>query len=181
MKAYVTSCGERTVDICIGQLKKFGFEVVHLSKEQPWAEKYKQFIACTNEDCIRVDADVIVNEHIKMFCDWAERSGNYMCQASIFDLYRNKAWPGQPVFYKASVFPIIRKQLDKLSTLRPETWAWRLPEVNAHTETYEDIVVGLHGFFSGPEAIERAKKLKEARGQINEYDFELVTKLQSIL
>ena len=67
MKAYLCSVGELTTQICVDQLKLFGFDVILLDEIEPWYDKYKRFIFQTEEDCIRIDADVIPNKNIKLF------------------------------------------------------------------------------------------------------------------
>lgn len=179
MRAYVTSIGEKTTDICCDQLMKFGYDVVLLKKDQSWPDKYRQFILSTEEDCIRVDADVIVNEKVKLFQNEVLTNKYLMMQGSLFDFYQNGIFVGQPVFYSKKVFPIIRRMLHIMDERRPETFAWRLGDVNPFTHSLEE-VMGMHGFFAGPEALQRAKENKVNRGQIKKYDFELAEKLQAL-
>ena len=65
MKAYLTTIGELTTDICKKQLERFGYEVIVLGGIEAWPDKYKRFIETANEDCIRIDADIVPNENIK--------------------------------------------------------------------------------------------------------------------
>jgi len=76
MKAFITSIGEKTTKICCEQLSKFGFEIILLDEIEPWINKYKKFINMANEDCLRVDADIIVNEQIKLI--GLEKSESWM-------------------------------------------------------------------------------------------------------
>ena len=67
MNAYLCTIGEPTTNLCKSQLERFGFEVVLLDKVEPWIDKYKRVIAMADEDCIRIDADIIPNKNIKLF------------------------------------------------------------------------------------------------------------------
>lgn len=178
MKALVTSCGEKTTAVCIEQLKKLGFEVMNDDRRIPWHKKYRDFIEVMAQepaDVLRVDADVIVNEKVADALMFGER-GYLMAQFQIFDFYKNDLSTGQPVWYSKHVFPIIKKHLKHIDHLRPETWAWRLAEVNNDTVSIGG-VAGMHGFFQDEETMKRAKENKFARRQESNYDFELAEKL----
>lgn len=185
MKAYVCSVGEKTTDICISQLRRYGFEVVHLSQIEPWHEKYKRFIKMASrnpEDCVRVDADVIVNKRFlleKVREDIKNRKDCYMLQWQVYDLYKNFIHSGQPVFYAANVFPIIKSNINKINELRPESSIWKLAEINNLTRTVET-VVGMHGFFQDQETFTRAHQNKMLRGQLDDYDFTLASRLRNL-
>lgn len=183
MKAFVTSVGEKTTQICCDQLKRFGFEVILLDKKEPWFEKYKRFIVYAsneNEDCLRIDADVIVNSFIvRAQKDLREHKGNFMMQYTIYDFYLNGIKLGQPVLYSKGSFKIIMDNFKNLDERRPEASAWRLKEINHFTKNI-DTVVGMHGFFQNKETVERAELNKRARKQIGKYDFALVEKLMNL-
>lgn len=175
MRAFVTSIGEKTTDICADQLSRFGFDVVVLSKKENWADKYRQFIDSTEEDCIRVDADVLVNERVKLMREMPHLD-ILMAQGSVYDFFHNDSWVGQPVYYSRNVFKIIRHQLEHMNEMRPESWAWRLADVNKKTISL-DTLMGMHGFFCDEEQLERAYRNKESRGQLGRFDFDLARKL----
>ncbi len=177
MKAYVTSIGEKTTDICVRQLKRYGFDVVLLDKKEPWIEKYKNFIDKTpREDCLRVDADVVVNKHIKEVFNVANLEDILMAQFSLYDLYQNDIFVGQPVLYKKASFKIIQDNFWKLQQNRPEATAWRLEDIN-HSTFSSPQIVGMHGFFQDEQTVTRAIKNKEDRHQMGRYDFQLVKEL----
>jgi hypothetical protein len=131
-----------------------------------------------NEDCIRIDADVIVNDKILLDIDQIP-SNILMAQFRFFDFYRNEVGVGNPCFYSKACLDILKTKLDEIDERRPEASAWRLKEINDFTMTGERIC-GMHGFFQDEETIKRAKKNKEDRGQINLYDFELANKLMKL-
>jgi len=175
MKVYITSIGEKTTDICVEQFKRYGYEVILLDKKESWIDKYKSFINTAEGDCLRTDADVIVNQNIKdiNFCKDLEYD---MVQFIFYDFYKNNLGIGTPMYYSKKAIDIIKNNLEKLHFTRPETSAWRLPEIVSNTFT-SDKIVGMHGFFQDKETIERAKLNKEHRGQMKQYDFDLVFKL----
>ena len=183
MKAYVTSIGEKTTEICVQQLKKFGVEVVLLDKEESWESKYKRFIRMAHEDnenCIRVDADVIVNKYIQeaMYCGDLE-DGTLIVSFCLYDLYRNGIFAGSPIFYTKKALGIIDRYKMMLHPDSPESSACRLDQINPH-KYQSDIIVGMHGFFQNYGTIERAIINKKDRKQQDLFDFELVDKLMNL-
>lgn len=179
MEAYVTSIGERTTQICCDELKRLGFEVILLGDRESWINKYSKFIKSANEDCFRIDADVIPNSKMLLAPDlkkdaWAIRSW-------VWDLYKNDLSITGPVFYRKQALDIIRENLDKLNPNRPEATALRLPEVNPHI-FLADLILGIHGLQQSDETIERARKHKIERGHLKKYNynFDLVRKLKEL-
>lgn len=176
MKVYLTSIGEKTTDISKWQCEKLGFEVVVLDKIESWATKYKRFIDTAEEDCWRLDADTILNSKVK---EIKTDKLALMTQFLVFSCYKNDIKVGSPVFYKKEAIQIIKDNFYKIDLRRPEANAWRLDELIGKRQTIE-IILGMTGFFQDKETIMRAKQNKEDRGQLNEYDFELVNKLYEI-
>lgn len=181
MKAFVTSVGERTTAACCRQLSRYGFDVTLLDEDEPWAVKYQRFLhAASGQDCVRVDADVVPNASIgSSFRDFmVEQDDKLMAQGTVFDFYTNAAKVGQPVFYRASAFPLILGKLHEIDRERPESWAWRLPEVNPHTFTYVMAPMGMHGFFQDEEAVTRTRRNRKERR--HEFDEALVLELTNL-
>ncbi len=172
MKAYLTSIGEKTTGICKWQLERLGFEVIMLDGKESWFDKYKKFIMVAGEDCIRIDADIIPNINLKKVPMSGELMEEYFC----YDLYRNNVGVCCPVFYRKRAIEIIRANIDKLDKNRPETSAWRLPEIVKSTFVGQ-VVMGLHGFFQDKEAVKWHYQHKIMRKQSQEYDFDLINKL----
>lgn len=177
MIAYVTSIGEKTTEICCQQLRRYGFFVVLLNKKEEWIDKYKRFINLADEDCLRIDADIIPNHKVKFI--EVDSKDALMIQHKLFDFYRNDVIIGGAVFYRRKALKIIKKNIGGLNRDRPETSAWRLNELVKDTVT-SDLVVGMHGFFQDKETMERAEKNKMARDQIGYYDFNLAFKLMKL-
>lgn len=171
MKAYVTSIGEKTTEICCKQLQRFGFEVVLLDGAEPWPVKYNKFIQMAEDDCIRIDADVIVNEDIKLIMQ-SDYTNYKMVQWYAYDFYKNKVGISSPVFYSKEALRIIRKKFKDLDLRRPEASAWRLPAINPFTHT-DLIIIGMHGFFQTKEDMYRHLDHRRNRKQIADSDFEL--------
>lgn len=177
MKCFVTSIGEKTTDLCCSQLQKFGFEVVLLDKVEPWITKYESFLLQADEDCLRIDADVLVNKHIVECVD--DPFDFFMIQYKTYDLYRNDVGITSPVRYSKEGLELIRAQISKLSEGRPEATAWRLPKVVDNTFT-RDLIVGMHGFFQDDLAVNRAIENKLSRKQSSQYDWPFVWKTRDL-
>lgn len=183
LKAYVTSIGEKTEIICCEQLVKFGFDVVLLNKRESWENKYKRFIRMaheSNEGCLRVDADVIVNEDIKLArLEFEKTEGKLIFSCILYDLYRNGLFTGSPIFYTKKALGIIHRYQSMLHPNRPESSACRLDGINQH-KYQSDVIVGMHGFFQNCATIEKAKTNKTDRKQQGLFDFDLVEKLMNL-
>lgn len=139
MKAFLTSVGESTEQVCKEQLEKLGFEVVLLNDKEDWPTKYKRFIDLANEDCLRVDADTILFNDFEI----PKLPEISMAQWLVADRKRFKINAGQPVYYSKKLLDIAKKV--PVLNIRPETSMWRSPEIIKYTMTI-DKVAGLHGF-----------------------------------
>jgi hypothetical protein len=183
MKAYITSIGERTTDACAAQLKRLGYDVVLIGGVERWDDKYRRFLGMADEDCLRVDADVILNgelttEVLEKLSRLYGRS--LMLQFSIFDFCSMNVRQGQPIFYRKAVLEKIRRNLSFMNHSRPEAWAWRLPEINPHTSMISDRIVGIHGFFQTQKEIDRAIEHRIARKQEDEIELDLINDLKKL-
>lgn len=177
MKAFVFSIGEKTTDLCVELMKSYGFEVILYQDQTSLWEKLKRFYteALETDDShfVRIDADVIpLTNPIKMhnYYGWTCASG--------FDWY--KLNDGAISIHKIDR-NIIGLCLDKIELAknqnRPESYLWRLPEVNKYTEVEETRVWGIHGYGQTDQR-DRIKKLKASRDQ--KYDWELVEKIEAL-
>lgn len=191
MKAYVTTIGEKTTDICCEQLERFGFEVLVLRGEEPWPQKYQRFITSAIQNvgeggCIRVDADVILNKNIidatRDFDSIAlgyKRMPYLMAQWQCYDFYRNNVGVCSPVYYSKEALEVIKEDFNQLDLRRPEATAWRLPKINKHTYSGY-MIVGMHGFFQDGDHLARHLENKIERKQMEEYDFDLAKRLMAL-
>lgn len=186
MRAYLTTIGERTTNICKEQLIRCGFDVVIFDKVEPWIDKYKRFLDIANEDCLRIDADIILCKNAKKYIENEIYYHNdlrctdgWLFGFTLFDFYRNDLYFGSPVFYTKQALDIMKKNIDRVSELRPEVSMSRLPEITSHYIVCHK-VIGMHGFFQNKDAVDRAMENKIKRGQMDLYDFELVNKILNI-
>jgi len=179
MRAFLTSIGEKTTEICKWQLERFGFEVVLLDGVEPWIDKYTRFLNEAREDCIRIDADVIPNKHIKIAQDKEVTKDYYMINFRSYDIYKNDLGATSPIYYSKRGLEVLRGEIDNLNPYRPETSAWRRDSMIEHTKTIE-VITGIHGLYQKPEDVERHKKTKEQRRQMAHYDFAFIDKLMEL-
>lgn len=178
MKAYICSFDEPTTAMCCKQLIRFGYEPVLLDQKISWYEKYKWFIFNVNEPCIRIDADIIPNKSVRKLAAF-EFSPNWLVKCNGYDLYKNDVGVIGCNFYSVKGIEEIRAHWDKVDPRRPEATAWRIPHINPHT-ALAPFVVGCHGLGQNEEGIKRAFNNKNSRGQMEDYDFEIVEYLQKI-
>ena len=182
MKAYLFSIGEQTTDICASLLKRYGFDAVLLDGEESILDKYKRFIKMADEDCLKIDADIIPNEDIKLIkyhSKTASRHSASVINYSCYDFYHNGIWVGCPTYYSKGAIEAIKRNLDTLDASRPETSACRLPEIHPNI-VKSDLVVGMHGFFQAKQDTIRCIEQKKARGQSDQFDFNLINKLKDL-
>ena len=139
MKAYLTSVGETTEQVCKSQLEKLGFEVILLNDKEDWSTKYKKFIDMANENCLRIDADIILFNDFKI----PELPEISIVQWQVVDYKKFKIHTGQPLYYSKKILDIAK--ILPVSNVRPETSMWRRPEIIKYTKTIKE-VVGLHCF-----------------------------------
>ncbi len=179
MKAFVCSVGEKTTQVCCEQLKRFGFDVILLDGKQQWIDKYKRFIKTTNEDCIRVDADIIPNKNVKEI--EVDRVANKfgLITYTGYDFYKNDIGVIGVVFYRKKVLDILKRNLSILDAKRPETSASRLSEILPYRFN-SSLITGSHGLFQDNETMQRAEKNKKERGQLKQYDFNLTYNLMKL-
>lgn len=175
IKAYVTTIGELTTQLCCEQLERFGYEVVLLDRITSWWDKYLEFIDTASEDCLRIDADIIPNQHVAV----CRESKALITQFHTYDLYKNDIGITSPLFYRKESLNIIRRNKRLIEQKRPEATAWRIPAVNAFTET-SPLVVGLHGFCQDVTTMRRAMNNKLDRKQIDQYDFATAFKIANL-
>lgn len=177
MNAYVTSIGEKTTDICCEQLRRYGFNVILLDKKESWVDKYKRFINMAEGNCLRVDADVIVNSKIKMIHGFQTDDDYLLVDFHTYDFYKNDLSVSAPVYYKAEAIKMIKERLDEIEDVRPEATLSR--KVVGSRKGTSELIVGMHGFFQTEDHLHEAEANKIKRGQIEKYgyDFRLAEKM----
>jgi len=177
MKAYVFSIGEKTTEICIDQLERYGFEVVLLDGFESIGNKYKRFIMNAEGSCLKIDADIIPNSNIQYAK--IELNTKHVVSFSYFDFYRNDIWVGCPTLYSMEAISDIQENLDILDANRPETSACRLPGIQEN-RTNSNIIMGMHGFFQSQDDMKRVMLQKLARRQESQFDIDFINKLRKI-
>lgn len=177
MKAFVTSIGETTADLCVWSLQRQGFEVVLLNSPDTLWHKLKLIFDQAEEDFIRVDADVVCNLSVTKLL---EQRGGWWYQAQTFDWYRQDVGYGGVQYIKKQCFPAIRKHLVEAErTERPESHLARLDEFHSPRRFKSvNMICGIHGFKQSD--VQRVKDTKMRRGQFEDYDWDLAEKLDAL-
>lgn len=177
MKAWVTSIGEPTTDLCIWSLSRLGFEVeLILDKRALWT-KLKTIFENTNEDFVRVDADVVVNKNILSLI---QQEQLLWYQPQVFDWYKQDVSYGGIQFIRQPAIELIRPYVKKTELKnRPETYLSRIKELHdPRTFGNFETICGLNGYRQ--DDYERVKDVKRSRDQFDDYDFELAEGLDRL-
>lgn len=179
MKAFVTSTGEPTTELCVWALKRQGFDVVLLKSDSSLAEKLKDIYNFADDDFIRIDADIIVNKNftIDLIDELKNDDKIWWWQFNTFDWYKQDI-SNSIAFIRKEALPALRKNINNFQdNIRPETESSRIKELNKprRMKTYTDEIIGIHGY--GIKDIKPVIKLKAERGQSHLYDFELAKRL----
>lgn len=182
MKAYITSIGELTRDLCIWALERNGFDVEVIEGRNSLAEKLSMIYNSADNDFIRIDADVIVNKNFTPeFITWLELENPEILwwQFTLFDWFKLDI-AHNTSFIRKEAIPALRNNIDKMINFnRPETAMSRISDFYEprRFETYKDKLIGLHGYRGD---IKRTKELKHIRNQQDYYDFEMTERLNEL-
>lgn len=176
MRCFVFSIGEKTTDLCCELMREYGYEVILFQDGTPLWQKLKRFyteaLATEDDEFMRIDADVIPNKKIQ---DMFNLSG-WTCAWGL-DWYKQDL--GSISIHKMRR-EIIEKCLAHVDEsepkIRPETYLWRLPEINDYTDNAIGFY-GIHGYGQSDQR-ERIKLLKYLRNQ--PYDWDLVERLEAL-
>ena len=176
MKAFVTSIGEPTTELCVWSLERQGFDVELIFGSSSLAEKLQIIYDKADDDFIRVDADVIVTRKIKLL----DKPDNaWWVQAQCFDMYKQDVMYGGVQWIGKECLPALRNNIGRqMQAERPETAMFRLEEFYSPRRCMSvDLLCGIHGFRNDTKVAE-ATKIR--RGQINDYDFELAERMEQL-
>lgn len=179
MKAYVTTIGESTTDLCVWSLERLGFDVTVVHRPPKFADK---LIAIFNtakvwQDFLRVDADVIVNKNV---LEMIEQKDLLWYQALTYDWYKQDSTHGGIQFIRKEVAPMVRPYFNDIQHIeRPESYLCRIKELHNPRMfgTFEKIC-GIHGYKQLDS--DRVKEVKLRRGQYDNYDWELADRLEKL-
>lgn len=181
MIAYITSIGEPTTELCAWALMKNGFKTKILLNDSSLAEKLKYIYNEANENFLRVDSDIIVNRNMTpKFLKSIFDPDIWWWQFNTFDWYKQDV-SNSIAFISKEALPALRANIDQhLTSLRPETEMSRIAEFGnpRRMQTYTKQIMGIHGY--GIKNLETVKELKKARGQFDQYDFELAEELNKL-
>jgi hypothetical protein len=180
VKAFITSTGEPTTDLCIWALSRNGFEVELILDSSSLWSKLKKIYSRPEDDFLRVDADIIVNKNLtpKLLASLSDPE-IWWWQFLTFDWYKQDTTHSMSFIRKAAL-PFLRSNIDKFQRdLRPETRISRIPEFHdpRRMATIERIM-GVHGY--GIPDLNPVRELKSRRGQSQDYDFELTDRLNRL-
>jgi hypothetical protein len=178
MKAIITSIGERTADLCNWSLERLGFEVEIYSDGSTLADKLRDIYNNTDEDFLRVDADVVVNRNVSKLAE-AVPQDVWWVQALTYDWFKQDLTHGGVNFYKREALPALRANIDaKLRYERPETEMSRIKEFY-EPRRFETVALlcGLHSYKNDAT---RVRLTKARRGQEANYDWELAKELDKL-
>lgn len=177
VRAIVTSIGEPTTELCIWSLERQGFQVdLYQDKSTLW-DKLNRIYKDIHEDFIRVDADVVVNQNIK---ELITQTDLIWYQSLCYGWFSQDIIHGGVQFVRKAAIEPIRKHIHEASRLhRPESYLFRLEEFHNPRVcgTFEKIC-GIHGYKQND--WQRIKQVKQERGQMDNYDFELAEKLEAL-
>lgn len=180
MKCIVTTIGEPTTDLCLWSLERNGFDPFLMAGDDSLAEKLKEIYETTDEDFVRVDADVVPNRNLTVDTILGLSTPDvWWLQFQCFDWYKQRLSYGGVQFIKKEALLALRNNIGKhLTSERPESQMSRIDEFyNPRRFESRDIVMGLHNYKND---IKRVKDVKARRKQLENYDFELAERLGQI-
>lgn len=183
MKAYVTSIGEPTTGLCCWALERNGFEVLLIEEMNTslW-QKLKLIYEQAEDDFVRVDADIIVNQRFTPeMLSWlpVKNSDCWWWQFLTFDLLKLDTTHSMSFIKKAAIPALQQNVFKVLHSNRPETEMSRIDEFHnpRRLDTYSNEIMGLHGLKAD---LERVKEVKHDRNQHDSYDFEMAERIQKL-
>lgn len=184
MKAYITSVGEPTTQLCDWALKRNGWNVELLfDGNTSLADKLEFIYETATEDFLRVDADVIVNrfctpDFIKEQMD--KQPDTWWLQFQCWGWYGQQPIYGGVQFIKIEALEALRSNIKRFKhTSRPETAISRINEFyNPRRFQSVDTLLGIHGY--GIKDLKPIIIQKANRGQSSNYDFELAKRLNEL-
>lgn len=158
-------------------MQEHGFEVILYQDQTSLWEKLKRFYTeALQSDGIwfcRIDADVIPNRNV------LKLTGGKGWQCAVgFDWYKQDRGAISIHIMNRGVIEECLKHIDEAKDeLRPETYLWRLSNVNPITSIQGDFSCGIHGYGQKDQR-DRIKELKYNRGQ--PYDWRLIDRIEAL-
>lgn len=160
-------------------LERLGFAVKLYQDPSSLADKLRRIYLDNDCDFIRVDADVIVNKNVLALA--TTKTNAWWLQARTFDWYQQDLTHGGVQLIRSAALPDLKRNIDRhMNKERPESAMYRLEEFHKPRRCLTaEIVCGIHGW--GQNDLERIKDVKARRGQIDNYDFELVEAMDDFI
>lgn len=179
-RAYVTSIGEPTTELCVWSLERQGYDVTLV--QDPYsslATKLQEIYKHADTDFLRVDADVIPNRNVSTLSQYEPDA--WWVQGQCFGWQAQDLVYGGVQFIRKEALPALRANIeDHLKDERPETAMFRLPEFHEPRRCVSvQVVCGLHGW--GQKDQVKIKQTKERRGQSANYDWALVERMNEVI
>lgn len=179
MKVFVFSIGEHTTDLAVELMEKYGFDVqlVYNETSSLWEKLhyfYTKALETGDEFVMRMDADIIPNKNVIRLSKCREM---WTC-ASGFDWYKqDRGAISIHVMHRDTIKKCLEHIGEAKRESRPETYLWRLAEVNRFTRIEEKYSCGIHGYAQENHR-KRIKELKHIRNQ--DYDWELLERIEAL-
>lgn len=145
------------------------------------AQKLKWIYDNAKTDFVRVDADVIVNRYFTEDFVRMNMARNYWwVQFMTFGWFKLEPIYSGVHYISKKALPTLREEVGKfMHDERPETRMWRLDQFyNPRRCMSASQIVGIHGY--AVDDLERVKETKRQRGQYEQYDWEMVDKLEEL-
>lgn len=179
MKAYVTSIGEPTTELCVWSLERNGFEVVLIKGTDSLASKLDAIYNIAKDDFVRVDADVIPNRSLTPEATQRMSRDVWWLQFMTFDWYKQDLTHGGVQLIRKEARPALREHVHEAFYLeRPESYMFRLKEFHDPRRCLtSETVMGIHNYKND---VNRVKATKTRRNQIENYDFELAERMNAL-
>lgn len=184
MKAFVTSIGESTTELCVWALERNGFEVVLIQNGGLLVDKLKTIYETADQDFVRVDADFVPNKEFtpKNLYKLADAYADaWWLQFLAFDWLKLNTSHGGAQFIKREALPALRNHVDEFHREdRPETALSRVEDFyNPRRFQSTGAIAGIHGFASATD--KRVIGQKSKRKYFATFDFELAERLEGLL
>ena len=178
MKCFVFSIGEKTTELCCELMKDYGFEVILFENRSSLWNKLNRFyleaLETEDEYFMRIDADIIPNQNVKKL---AGATNGWSC-ASGYDWYsQDRKAISIHVISREVIEQCLKHIEEAKDEIRPETYLWRLPNVNPETVIVDRYSCGIHGY-GQQEHRDRIKLLKHNRNQ--DYDWKLLDRIEKL-
>lgn len=176
MKCIIFSIGEPTTELCHEALKRQGIEAEVWQDSSSFQDKFKRLCEI-EEDVLRVDADIIVNDNLPRFISLVKEAKKYWQQPKGWLWWNQKIEPISVNYFPLSVIKVFKNHLNDegFKNYRPERYMWGLEEL-ADKVVHCDQVVGIKGY--GIKDLAKTKQTKFNRGQV--YDWNWIERINNV-